>query len=439
MVKRAFDNNLPRKRPRVRYGAKTTAPDELETGKPALAGEADLAPNATKRGRSHAAQATPQDIGAQQPAPVAGAPEGDVKGREQPRSSTRPRSNGATPKASDNANAVLAAADSLVKQLVGAQAAMARLEADLRNARVELERAVSEARGGRSEARDLAEQRAKLLERLRNARRAAASAPANPPEVAEEPAVTHTAEPTLAAGDASLALGSERERAMLRTTLRDLSAGSKGLRLVALERLAGMESRLAAPVFAAALSYEFEPEVLAHLCRVAGRCGVSSLLPLLERHATHPDERVRVAVLFARRRLAEDGASNASASLGRPQAALPMPAPVQRSNAVLPPEDHTPHAHHLATDHAHEVAWRGSGNVRRQHPGLLGQRAHPSLAVRGGRMREIEHELRQNLRGLTPDALLETLSLSRPELNSALDAAISSGRIVRRGPRYFAS
>jgi hypothetical protein len=56
-----------------------------------------------------------------------------------------------------------------------------------------------------------------------------------------------------------------------------------------------------------------------------------------------------------------------------------------------------------------------------------------------GRLREIERELRQSLRGLTPDALVKTLALSREELHSALDAAISTGRVVRRGPRYFAS
>jgi hypothetical protein len=51
----------------------------------------------------------------------------------------------------------------------------------------------------------------------------------------------------------------------------------------------------------------------------------------------------------------------------------------------------------------------------------------------------IERELRQSLRGLTPDRLLELLDLTRSELNSALDSAISSGRVIRRGARYFAS
>jgi hypothetical protein len=344
------------------------------------------------------------------------------------------------------------------------------------------------------EARDLAErQRAELLDRLQHSRRPVGAAPENPRELAEEliaSGILKSAELTLTARAADLVAGTESERALLRAALRDLDEGSTGLRLAALERLAGIQPRLAAPVYAAALTREVEPEVLAHLCRVAGRCGVRSLLPLLSRHAVHPDERVRVAVLFAQRRLLGDagsevpsmtaGARNDDASHVRRAALL--------ADTMFHPEELGPRLRELADDPdpgfrrllaacaaamappADEVlqvlAQDRDAPVRTSALRALGAPADLSQAPRAERRRALRHlprkpttipvdaarpipprdivaaierELRQSLRGLTPDALLETLALSRAELNSALDSAISGGRIVRRGPRYFAS
>jgi hypothetical protein len=315
----------------------------------------------------------------------------------------------------------------LVRQLASTRTTLTRLEADLRNLRREFAHAVAEAKEGRTEARELAERHsAELLEHLRDAQRTNNITPESPREQVVKPPVTIPVALPPNAEAADRLSGTEPESALLRVTLRDLREGSTGLRLVALERLAGMPPRLAATVYAAALSHDFEPEVLAHLCRVAGRCGVRSLLPLLRRHAAHHDDRVRMAVQFALRRLADDATNASSADAPQGRASFEPQAVPVAGRALTP-------------DRTHEIGRRWSGNVHRQHPGQSGHGAPPAAAVRGGRLREIEHELRRNLRGLTPDALRETLSLSRHELDSALDAAISSGRIVRRGPRYFAS
>jgi hypothetical protein len=343
------------------------------------------------------------------------------------------------------------------------------------------------------EARDLAErQRAELLERLQHSRRTEGVAPENPRELAEEliaSGILKSVDLTLTARAADLISGSESERALLRAILRDLDEGSTGLRLAALERLAGMQPRLAAPVYAAALSREVEPEVLAHLCRVAGRCGVRSLLPLLARHQAHPDERVRVAVLFAQRRLSgEVSANDALGEVARKDDSSHVRRAALLADTVFHPEELVPRLRSLAEDPdpgfrrllaacaaalappreevLHLLAQDRNEPVRtaalralgapvnlsqappaerrralrhlpqqsRARPAPVAPRAHPKDIVAA-----IERELRQSLRGLTPDALLDVLELSRTELNSALDSAISAGRIVRRGPRYFAS
>jgi hypothetical protein len=276
---------------------------------------------------------------------------------------------------------LLAATEELVRELADARATIARLETSLRGAQQDLERAAAKADQSPDETRNLPE----LLERLPSPRRTASQ----PLENGER--------------SADLLAGTETERTSLRSILRDLNQGSIGFRLAALERLASMPTRLAAPVYAAALSLEVEPKILAHLCRIAGRCGVHSLIPLLGRHAAHPDEEVRMAVVFAMQRLARAGGSNAPPvrEIARHEDAARVAPAVLRGDAVIASED-------LATS-------------------------------RRGRLREIERELRQSLRGLTPDALVETLELSHEELHSALDAAMSAGRVVRRGPRYFAS
>jgi hypothetical protein len=393
------------------------------------------------------------------------------------------------------ASAAEAQRDRLFSQIMEAERFRSGLDRD--GGGVELASFIAELRSELSrvqEARDLAErQRAELLERLQHSRRATGAAPENPRELAEElvaSGILKTAELTLTARAADLVSGSESERALLRAVLRDLDEGSTGLRLAALERLAGMPPRLAAPVYAAALSREVEPEVLAHLCRVAGRCGVRSLLPLLGRHSVHPDERVRVAVLFAQRRLAGEGASPEPSVMESPRKdhASHVRRAALLADTVFHPEDLGPRLRNLVADpdpgfrrllaacaaalappaeevlrvlaqdrdsHVRTAALRALGAPvdlsaappaeRRRALRALPQqsRARTADAPRPTPPRDvvgaIERELRQSLRGLTPDALLESLSLSRGELNSALDAAISAGRIVRRGPRYFAS
>jgi hypothetical protein len=342
------------------------------------------------------------------------------------------------------------------------------------------------------EAREASErQRTELLESLQHARRNGRPAPEGPRELARElfaSGMLKKADLTLTARASDLVSGSESERALLVGVLRDLDEGSSGLRLAALERLAALPPRLSAPVYAAALSREVEPEVLAHLCRVSGRCGVRSLMPLLARYASHPDERVRVAVLFAQRRLEGDGeqgsngkrtekadgpfvrraalvadtvfhpdelASRLNDLTGDPDpgfrkllaacaAALALPA--EDVLQVLA-QDRDPRVREgaLRALGAPEDLSRAPAAERRRALRHLPQAsvAHPGGTTRPATPHDpvgtIERELRQSLRGLTPESLLEVLSLSRSELNSALDAAISAGRIVRRGPRYFAS
>jgi hypothetical protein len=342
------------------------------------------------------------------------------------------------------------------------------------------------------EAREVSErQRSELLENLHHARRNGRPAPEGPRELAKEmfaSGLLRKADQTLTARASDLVAGSESERALLTGVLRDLDEGSSGLRLAALERLAALPPRLSAPVYAAALSREVEPEVLAHLCRVSGRCGVRSLMPLLARYAGHPDERVRVAVLFAQRRLDGDGdegsnarraeetdgsyvrraallvdtvfhpddlASRLSGLTGDPDPGFRKLLAACAAALASPAEDAL---HALAQDRdprVREAALRalGAPEALSRVPAAERRRAlrhfpqaqvtHPGDTTRPTAPHDpvgtVERELRQSLRGLTPESLLEVLSLSRSELNSALDAAISAGRIVRRGPRYFAS
>jgi hypothetical protein len=274
----------------------------------------------------------------------------------------------------------------------------------------------------------------------------------------------------------------------LRGALRDLDEGSAGLRLAALERLASLPPRLAAPVYAAALSRETDPDVLAHLCRVAGRCGVHSLVNLVGRHAAHPDERVRVAVLFAQRRLSGGSAVESLGEGGNPRddRSPHVRRAVLLAETLFQPEgaqarfqkmtaDPDPGFRRLlaacaaaldppAEDVLRVLAQDRDGGVRAAAIRALGAPPALSEAAPAERRRAlrrlsseprsdgrtgpagrrdlvslIERELRQSLRGLTPDQLIEHLDLTRSELNSALDAAISSGHVVRRGARYFAS
>lgn len=104
--------------------------------------------------------------------------------------------------------------------------------------------------------------------------------------------------------EADLVAGSAAERALLSGVLRDLTHGDERLRALAAERLSALPALLSAPVFAAALSREAAPAVLALLVRGAGLTRVGSLGPLLMQLSSHVDARVRAAVLFAEVRLA---------------------------------------------------------------------------------------------------------------------------------------
>jgi hypothetical protein len=213
------------------------------------------------------------------------------------------------------ASAAEAQRDRLFSQIMEAERFRSGLDRD--GGGVELASFIAELRSELArvqEARDLAErQRAELLERLQQSNRTERAPPQSPRELAEELAAAgllKTAGKTLSSQASDLVAGGESERALLWGVLRDMDEGSTGLRLAALERLASLQPRLAAPVYAAALSRELDSEVLAHVCRVAGRSGVRSLLPLISRHAAHRDQRVRVAVLFAERRLSGEDAAN---------------------------------------------------------------------------------------------------------------------------------
>jgi hypothetical protein len=195
-MKRAFDDNLPRVKPRVRYGADATALQEIDTAHsdapvhpgvvassvdaqrlaqhvlrspfPAnseIEDEPEAAetppspepvrtPTARAATKPHVTPApkteTRRPEAASTPVVPASADDGVLR-RERLRSRLRSLSNGTATRPSGNPDAVLAAAEDLVQQLADSRATTARLEADLRNARRDLERAVEEAEQGRQE------------------------------------------------------------------------------------------------------------------------------------------------------------------------------------------------------------------------------------------------------------------------------------------------
>ena len=202
-MKRAFEDNLPRVKPRVRFGADATALQEIDTAQsdatvhpgvvassvdaqrlaqhvlrspfPAnseVEDEPEVAetPSAPEPVRTSAARATPRPHVTPAPktesrrpeavtAPVAAAAADDgVLRRERLRSRLRSLSNGTATRPSGNPDAVLAAAEDLVQQLADSRATTARLEADLRNARRDLERAVEEGEQSRQEGDSLRSQ-----------------------------------------------------------------------------------------------------------------------------------------------------------------------------------------------------------------------------------------------------------------------------------------
>jgi hypothetical protein len=163
-------------------------------------------------------------------------------------------------------------------------------------------------------ARDAAEkQRTELLEQLRERERsqAATDTPQAWADQLSDQGLLPGSGSTLASLERDLLFGSAAERALLKGVLRDLSGpdpsgnlpGNELLREAAAERLAALPVALSAPVFAAALSREASPSVLAKLIRGAGLTRVASLGPLLAPLRQHEDPRVRSAILFAEVRL----------------------------------------------------------------------------------------------------------------------------------------
>lgn len=198
-MKRAFDDNLPRVKPRVRFGAETSTLEELDGPSSAtsaregvvassvdaqrlaqhvlrsplpaeIAGTADeddepeaVKPSASipEAPRAPVARVTPPSPATsrapQAPATAARgqAVDDSALRRERLRSRLRSLSNGGALRPSGNPEAVLAAAEDLVQQLATSRATVARLEGDLRGARRDLEHSVTEAEQGRIEAESL--------------------------------------------------------------------------------------------------------------------------------------------------------------------------------------------------------------------------------------------------------------------------------------------
>ncbi len=163
-------------------------------------------------------------------------------------------------------------------------------------------------------ARDAAErQRGELLEQLQERERsqAATDSPQGWAEQLSAQGLLPNPGTALTGLEHDLVFGSAAERALLKGVLRDLSGEDELLREAAAERLASLPVALGAPVFAAALSREGSPAVLAKLIRGAGLTRVASLGPLLAPLRKHADPRVRAAILFAEVRLTKGAPSPA--------------------------------------------------------------------------------------------------------------------------------
>jgi DNA repair exonuclease SbcCD ATPase subunit len=193
-MKRAFDDNLPRVKPRVRFSAETTALEELETSSESASTTVNVVVSSvdaqrlaqhvlgsplSSRGideeaeivaRAHpipeapraAAPVSPRGDPPRAP-PTAPAPNGRTEAhategaqrREKLRSRLRSLSSGPVQRPTGNPEAVLNAAEELVEQLAVGRATIARLEADLRSARRDLETSVTEAEMSRQEGETL--------------------------------------------------------------------------------------------------------------------------------------------------------------------------------------------------------------------------------------------------------------------------------------------
>ena len=197
--------------------------------------------------------------------------------------------------------------DRLFSRLIAAERAQASLEGESGGA--DLASFIAELRaelGRLEQARDAADkQRVELLTQLHDQERAEAEAksPQTWAEQLSARGLLPDPAATLAGLERDLLFGSAAERALLKGVLRDLSGEDELLREAAAERLTALPPPLSAPVFAAALSRESSPAVLAKLIRGAGLTGVLSLGPLLVPLRKHEDSRVRAAIVFAEVRL----------------------------------------------------------------------------------------------------------------------------------------
>jgi hypothetical protein len=203
--------------------------------------------------------------------------------------------------------------DRLFSRLIAAERTQASLAGE--SAGADLASFIAELRAemGRLElARDAAEkQRGELLEQLRERERSRAttdSPQAWAEQLSAQGLLPYPGTP-LPGLEQDLIFGSAAERALLKGVLRDLSGEDELLREAAAERLASLPVALGAPVFAAALSRESSPAVLAKLIRGAGLTRVASLGPLLSSLGDHADPRVRAAILFAEVRLTKGAPS----------------------------------------------------------------------------------------------------------------------------------
>lgn len=283
-----------------------------------------------------------------------------------------------------------------------------------------------------------------------------------------------------------LCLGTPAERLRLAALLRDLDSNDTALRDEACGRIGEFPATLAAPVVAAALGREREPPILGKLVSSAGRLGIRSLLPLVEREASHGDERVRAAALLARLRLTRNGPVEPQTQLLEAAAVDPSPR-VRRATALAValerPKDAIALLARLAEDAESSVrrmaaacasslserpdrllrrlASDDDASVRRE--ALRALRAAPEIAglPPAERRRElrtaatagprqgppaskgldplpaVENDLRSTLRGKTPAELAEALNLSPKAVGLAIDRGLAEARLTRRGSRIF--
>jgi chromosome segregation ATPase len=182
-MKRAFDNNLPRVKPRVRFGSDASelgdAPTEGVHRNGSVGSSVDAQRLAQQVLRSPLSSNESVEVAEVEEAPVVeerpvariSEPPPDLRQEissrigadtsAQRREKLRARLRNLTPpgnaaRSSGNPEAVLAAAEDLVQQLADSRATSSRLEADLKSARRDLERSVADAEQGRREGESLA-------------------------------------------------------------------------------------------------------------------------------------------------------------------------------------------------------------------------------------------------------------------------------------------